>query len=726
MRGFVRALTKQAPGFPTGIDPTRGWTSTAGGGFNSAARVRNLMRTYAGRENGVVWVFACVSLIASTGASYPYHFEDAEENEVDRPPDEVLRLVRYPNEDVTYFDFVEAVLTDLELVGNSLWVQARTNAAGQPFEMRRLPPDKVRIALDRQGMIMGYVYDTVAGPVPYRAEEVAHFKYPCPWDEHWGMGTVEGILRSLDAEIARAEHVTRFFQEGARLSGVLTVPETMTDDEFERFEQQFTAQLGGGAYGASARYGILVAEGATGFHPVTAAPRDAGIVDLTKISKDEILSGFGIPGFLLGGVQDAGIYKMEEAQHIFLRAMLPRSRRFEERMTLDVVRRVQEGLHFKLEPEASEPPSVKIAYAKDMLHAGASLDEARRVIGLEEFGDEMSTSPMIPTNAIPLRLVEELGFVPRSLGTAVQAPPQLPAPETPAAPPPGPEPVEGTAVEEPPAKRAKALAEPPEGFERRGTVKARALGDDQLQAFVEAHARVLAEAVPKFREEFARFARGQRDRVLRALAGFAPEKGLARTQGKPHYKEMTPGDLFDKAREDPLLLEVYLPVVDQVGERSLRALDGALGISLDWRLTHPHIAAGRKRLAEKITRVNQTTKDAVAGQVDEGLRRGYSLLQIANGYPDEEYKGIVGVFDDAAGYRAEMIARSESAMIYNAASTAAYRDAGFGRVEILDGLGDAPCAEANGSVWTIDEFEADPIAHPNCIRTGVPTREEPS
>ena len=44
-------------------------------------------------------------------------------------------------------------------------------------------------------------------------------------------------------------------------------------------------------------------------------------------------------------------------------------------------------------------------------------------------------------------------------------------------------------------------------------------------------------------------------------------------------------------------------------------------------------------------------------------------------------------------------------------------------VDIIDGEDDDECAEANGSRWTVDEYEASPLGHPNCTRIGLPVVE---
>ena len=74
-------------------------------------------------------------------------------------------------------------------------------------------------------------------------------------------------------------------------------------------------------------------------------------------------------------------------------------------------------------------------------------------------------------------------------------------------------------------------------------------------------------------------------------------------------------------------------------------------------------------------------------------------------------------FDDA---RAELIARTETALVYNEAAIESFREYGVERVDVIDGDEDDECAEANGQVWTLEEAEANPLAHPQCVRDFSP------
>ena len=68
--------------------------------------------------------------------------------------------------------------------------------------------------------------------------------------------------------------------------------------------------------------------------------------------------------------------------------------------------------------------------------------------------------------------------------------------------------------------------------------------------------------------------------------------------------------------------------------------------------------------------------------------------------------------------RAEMIARTEAAYAAANGDIAGFRETGVEYVEISDGTDfDEECALADGQVWTLDEYEANDLEHPNCGRS---------
>jgi len=114
----------------------------------------------------------------------------------------------------------------------------------------------------------------------------------------------------------------------------------------------------------------------------------------------------------------------------------------------------------------------------------------------------------------------------------------------------------------------------------------------------------------------------------------------------------------------------------------------------------------------RIKGISETTRDRVADILRRGMDDGLSMAELG-----DRIESASGLFDEL---RAETIARTETATILNEAAVAQYREFGVERVEVVDGDDDDECSAAHGQVWTLDQADSSPIAHPNCVRSFTP------
>lgn len=126
-------------------------------------------------------------------------------------------------------------------------------------------------------------------------------------------------------------------------------------------------------------------------------------------------------------------------------------------------------------------------------------------------------------------------------------------------------------------------------------------------------------------------------------------------------------------------------------------------------------------VGERITQIDETTRERVRDTLQAALEDG------EGGTAQELAERVREAAGDAAAFspaRALTIARTETAIAVNHGAGLAYQQNGITHVEISDGDGDEECAEADGQIWTVDEFLANPIAHPNCVRSAAPVVDE--
>lgn len=126
-------------------------------------------------------------------------------------------------------------------------------------------------------------------------------------------------------------------------------------------------------------------------------------------------------------------------------------------------------------------------------------------------------------------------------------------------------------------------------------------------------------------------------------------------------------------------------------------------------------------IGERIKQLAATTRDIVIEELHAALEdgEGEGSTKLAD--------TLLTAVDDSAALspmRALMIARTETAIAYNIGAIAAFKQAGVTHVEVSDGDEDEDCAAADGEIWTLAEAMANPIAHPNCVRSFAPADDE--
>lgn len=633
------------------------------GGFRSPAaastqKLQNLMGTYGSPDDGVVWVYACTQTVMSELASYPYEILTLGDRvlPVGAIPPDLKALLDEPNEEMTYGDFIEYKQMDEELAGNSYWVMDEMNQLGQPLALQRLRPEYTKIAVGNSGRIIGYAYQPPGFhiPVPYNASEILHFKRPNPLSAYYGMGTVEAIQRSIRADLAETDHIIGFYSDGARISGVLTT-KTLSEVQFERFKEQFYEEYAGDANA----HKILIAEEGTKFDPVTQTPQDSGVIELKRMSKDEILGGFGVPSPLLGGTWESADHSISNAMYIFSRKMVPRSRRTSERITLRLVARW--SLKYRLNATYAEPKDAKVERAGNMLKGGSTINESRAEMDLPPIHEDWAETPVLPQGFAPFGYMQS--------GGAPQA-----------------SPVQG--------QGDGGHGNQPQAVN--GSGRRALMPGDPRPIAAQFHARMVEFGTDLLEQVLSGFLVEQRERISKRV-------------GELKKKDLTP-DVWNDAQERSSFTSAYIEAMDAIVTESAKC--PLFDLASDDPVLNEVVAGPLAIRADAW--MNEETHRMVEDAINEGIRRSYSPAQIVSGYQEENYDGIVKAFDDAQD-RIAVIARAETVTAVNLSMLRGYKIAGYGHVEVLD-----PDCPDNGAIWLIEDALRKPVGNETCSRAFSP------
>jgi hypothetical protein len=162
------------------------------------------------------------------------------------------------------------------------------------------------------------------------------------------------------------------------------------------------------------------------------------------------------------------------------------------------------------------------------------------------------------------------------------------------------------------------------------------------------------------------------------------------------------------------MMPLWSELLEVSGDEAIAAL--GVEVDVDWSQSNPYVRDVLDRLGTRIRGVADTTRDDVRRLVEQGNERGDSVRQIADFIRERA--------PEISKSRSQLIARTESSTGANLGAVIAYRAAGIDRVKVLDGDGDPECAAADGQIWTLEEADANPIAHPGCVRAFAPVVEE--
>jgi len=128
----------------------------------------------------------------------------------------------------------------------------------------------------------------------------------------------------------------------------------------------------------------------------------------------------------------------------------------------------------------------------------------------------------------------------------------------------------------------------------------------------------------------------------------------------------------------------------------------------------------------RVVRLLADGGERIGGITEETRRQVQQALLVARneGLSTRQTARLLQDLPAFSRSRAQMVARTELGTADNLAAVSRYREAGFTHVQVFDGDGDPGCAAANGAIWTIEEFEANPLEHPNCVRSRAPVIQE--
>jgi HK97 family phage portal protein len=203
-----------------------------------------------------------------------------------------------PNSYQTRIQFFEFWMLSLLIWGNA-YILKRRDARGVVVALYVLDPRRVHVQLATDGSIFYAIsqdpLNEIELAVTVPSSEIIHDRMNCLFHPLCGLSPIFACGMQASTNIEIAKNATLFFKNGAKISGILTVPGALPQDKADALKAKFNT----GYTGENAGKIAVLADGAK-FQPLTMNSTDAQMIEMLKITSEQICSVFHVPGYMVG------------------------------------------------------------------------------------------------------------------------------------------------------------------------------------------------------------------------------------------------------------------------------------------------------------------------------------------------------------------------------------------------------------------------------------------
>jgi HK97 family phage portal protein len=335
-----------------------------------------------------------------------------DEDRVEVTAHAALDLWNKPNPFMPRQEYVETSTQHYDLTGETWWVIARASGYTIPLEMWPVRPDRMTPVPDRERFLAGYIYTSPDGEqVPLGLDEVIQIRRPNPMDPYRGLSPVLSILPDLDTARYSAEWARAFFINSAQPGGIIELPSSLDDNEFNQLRERWNEQHRG--VGNAHRVAILEMGK---WVDRTISQRDMQFVELRGVTRDAIREAYGISKSALGDFEDVNRAASLTAKAWFAEQItIPRLERIKAALNHDLLPMfgpTTQGLEFDYCNPVPADPEVESTQLTARANAAAALRTAGwepagvlSAVGLPEIPfSGPAAAPALPSAPLPKAL----------------------------------------------------------------------------------------------------------------------------------------------------------------------------------------------------------------------------------------------------------------------------------------------------------------------------------
>ena len=648
-------------------DKLGGWTEL---GINKSGRKYLSTNDYLRSVADIGSIGTCCRLIGNTLASVPWEIADTKNETV--LDGDINKLFKFPNSLQSNFQFVTSWVYSLLLGGNAIIYLAQTNAwdqmKGRPSSLWLLSPDNISIEYENEFEIKKYIYEDRGRRIDIPPERIVHARLPNPMSRFWGLSVIAQDSLLFDEMLQAKLFNFNMFANGGMPRGLLRTDGPLDKDAVQELSKNWKA-----AHGSTEKSGgTAILHSGLSYERISLSQTDMAYPELTRMTRENIFSLFGVPPGIAGVMEYANYANMREQKKIFAENTInPLRILFSEMMTQIVTRFYNANWYYWIDAVNKEEQDAIVTRATALVNNGViTRNEARVMLELDELPDEFMNTPTVNFNLIP---VSEVGMGAIESGLL------------------------------PPTKGAKNFSHETKG--------------------ASLHRRLLLTTKrdkkrlwPRFEKSIKNYWRDQLPRVLSKV-----ESEVGKSVGAYDIKMV-----FD-LNEDTLLVKSLVPDHTAAIMIAMQTNAQFSGLDFDNTTQNPAVRRAIANVSAKITNpkrlhgINNTTRDKVTDIIAAGIKDGKTINTMKN-----EIKEMFSLFTDGAAIdtpRARMIARTEASIGYDAGSREVFDVLGYELFGVYGCEDTHEPWDCNKDGFTKDQID-DLELHPNHTGTLLPMPDE--
>jgi len=308
-------------------------------------------------------------------------------------------------------DLFEMTTLYLDLTGEAYWL-LMPDKLGVPGQIYIIPSQFInpKFGKSLDDLIEAYIYESGNTKVTLPPENIIYFTYPNPNNVFTGFSSVRGIAETIYIQNEMDAFEAALFENRARLGGVITQKEHVSETDKNRLQESFQQKHVGGKKAGKMMWLPKGLE----YTRDTMTPEELNFIEGRKWTMEMICLAFDIPPGALTS-RDVNLANAEVADYRHAKnGILPRCRRIEEKLNEKLISRYDDRLFCAFDNPIPEDREFKLKENTEYLKVGAlSRDEVRSEIGKDVRGgmaDELMVDAMLTplTSAVGPKQVEEL------------------------------------------------------------------------------------------------------------------------------------------------------------------------------------------------------------------------------------------------------------------------------------------------------------------------------